>query len=249
MQTPQGTISGSGDVDLTKQTLDWNLTVANRDRAGKDFATDARRGAQGLDPRIAGAADHPQGGPPDAWRGQLADEPGGTAGLATLTLAENVSTDMINFTPVDLRLYAAAFALAWLMFARALASRLRTRRPWRPTPSGTTLSIASWGGAYGQSQEIAYFEPFTKKTGVKITTETYDGTLAAIKAKIGGSTSPFDIVDLSHCALDMLCRDGLLETIDSAMLTAPSRRTERRARISSPAASLLAASRASPGRP
>jgi putative spermidine/putrescine transport system substrate-binding protein len=127
---------------------------------------------------------------------------------------------MINFTPVDLRLYAAAFALAWLMFG---APSVKAEDPpaLAATPRGTTLSITSWGGAYGQSQEIAYFEPFTKKTGVKITTETYDGTLAAIKAKIGGSTSPFDIVDLSQFALDMLCRDGLLETIDSAMLTAP----------------------------
>jgi hypothetical protein len=29
MRTPRGTISGSGDVDVTKQTLDWGLTVAN----------------------------------------------------------------------------------------------------------------------------------------------------------------------------------------------------------------------------
>jgi AsmA protein len=29
MQTPQGRISGAGDVDLTKQALDWNLTVVS----------------------------------------------------------------------------------------------------------------------------------------------------------------------------------------------------------------------------
>lgn len=89
-----------------------------------------------------------------------------------------------------------------------------------PAPSSATLGIATWGGAYGQSQEIAYFEPFTKKTGIKITTETYDGTLAAIKDKIGGSSSPFDVVDLSPGALDALCRDGLLETMESSMLGA-----------------------------
>jgi putative spermidine/putrescine transport system substrate-binding protein len=89
-------------------------------------------------------------------------------------------------------------------------------------PGGGTLTIATWGGAYGQSQEIAYFQPFTHKTGVKITTETYDGTLAALKDKIGGSTSPYDVVDLSQGALDALCRDGKLETLDSSMLTAPS---------------------------
>jgi putative spermidine/putrescine transport system substrate-binding protein len=86
--------------------------------------------------------------------------------------------------------------------------------------SGATLGIATWGGAYGQSQGIAYFEPFTKETGVKIRSETYDGTLTAIKAKIGGSSSPFDIVDLSPGVLDALCHDGLLETLESSMLGA-----------------------------
>jgi putative spermidine/putrescine transport system substrate-binding protein len=81
---------------------------------------------------------------------------------------------------------------------------------------GTTLAIASWGGAYGQSQEIAYFEPFTKKTGIKIRSETYDGSLAAIKAKIGS----FDVVDLSPAALDALCREGLLEKMQSSTLEA-----------------------------
>ena len=109
---------------------------------------------------------------------------------------------MSNFAPVDLRLHAAAFAIAWLMLAASSAKAEDPPADAAAAPSGTSLSVASWGGAYGQSQEIAYFEPFTKKTGVKITTETYDGTLAAIKAKIGGSTSPFDIVDLSAYALE-----------------------------------------------
>lgn len=129
---------------------------------------------------------------------------------------------MSNFGPVDLRFHATAFAIAWLMLAASSAKAEDPPADAAAAPSGTSLSVASWGGAYGQSQEIAYFEPFTKKTGVKITTETYDGTLAAIKAKIGGSTSPFDIVDLSAYALDMLCREGLLETIDSATLVAGS---------------------------
>jgi uncharacterized protein involved in outer membrane biogenesis len=33
MQTQRGSISGAGDVDLTKETLDWNLTVADRTAA------------------------------------------------------------------------------------------------------------------------------------------------------------------------------------------------------------------------
>ena len=126
---------------------------------------------------------------------------------------------MSNFAPVDLRLHVAAFAIVWLVLA-APSAMAEDPPAAAAAPSGTSLSVASWGGAYGQSQEIAYFEPFTKKTGVKITTEIYDGTLATIKAKIGGSTSPFDIVDVSAYALDMLCREGLLETVDSATLAA-----------------------------
>jgi putative spermidine/putrescine transport system substrate-binding protein len=83
---------------------------------------------------------------------------------------------------------------------------------------GTTLAVATWGGAYGQSQDVAYFEPFTQKTGVKIRTETYDGTLAAIKDKIGDGSAGIDVVDVSAGALDTLCRDGLLETMESSML-------------------------------
>ena len=155
---------------------------------------------------------------------------------------------MSNFAPVDLRLHAAAFAVAWLVLAAPSAMR-EDPPAAAAAPSGTSLSVASWGGAYGQSQEIAYFEPFTKKTGVKITTETYDGTLATIKDKIGGSTSPFDIVDLSADALDTLCRDGLLETDRQRDTCRRPRRPERQATISFPAASIPAASRASPGRP
>jgi putative spermidine/putrescine transport system substrate-binding protein len=86
--------------------------------------------------------------------------------------------------------------------------------------SGGTLSIATWGGAYEQSQEIAYFEPFAKETGTSIATQIYDGSLAKIKALIGGDSSPVDVVDLSSSALGALCNDGLLETIEASSLGA-----------------------------
>ncbi|MGA7458192.1 MAG: extracellular solute-binding protein [Methyloceanibacter sp.] len=83
-----------------------------------------------------------------------------------------------------------------------------------------TLSVATWGGAYGQSQEIAYFEPFAKETGTRIATEVYDGTLAKIKEMIGGSESSVDVVDVSAATLSTLCSDGLLETIEASSLGA-----------------------------
>jgi putative spermidine/putrescine transport system substrate-binding protein len=83
-----------------------------------------------------------------------------------------------------------------------------------------TLSVATWGGAYGQSQEIAYFEPFAKETGTRIATEVYDGTLAKIKEMIGGAESNVDVVDVSAATLGTLCNDGLLEPIEPSSLGA-----------------------------
>jgi putative spermidine/putrescine transport system substrate-binding protein len=78
----------------------------------------------------------------------------------------------------------------------------------------TALTIATWGGAYGQSQQDAYFQPFMESTGTKV---TYDGSFEAIKTKLDETPVP-DVVDLSSGSLDRLCRDGLLEAIDPATL-------------------------------
>jgi putative spermidine/putrescine transport system substrate-binding protein len=83
-----------------------------------------------------------------------------------------------------------------------------------------TLNIATWGGAYGQSQEIAYFEPFAKETGTRISTEIYDGTLAKIREMIGGDAPAVDVMDVSAGALGTLCNDGLLEPIEASSLGA-----------------------------
>jgi putative spermidine/putrescine transport system substrate-binding protein len=118
-----------------------------------------------------------------------------------------------------LRACGVAFAIAWLMLGTS-GGLAEDAPSGEAKPNDTGLSVATWGGAYGQSQEIAYFAPFTQKTGIKIKTETYDGTLAAIKDKLDSSASPFDVVDLSQGALDALCRDGKLETLESSMLSA-----------------------------
>jgi putative spermidine/putrescine transport system substrate-binding protein len=76
-----------------------------------------------------------------------------------------------------------------------------------------TLNIATWGGAYGQSQEIAYFEPFAKETGTKIEMEIYDGSLAKIREMIDGGGA-VDVMDVSSATLGTLCRNGLLEPIE-----------------------------------
>ncbi|HUU67165.1 MAG TPA: extracellular solute-binding protein [Methyloceanibacter sp.] len=83
-----------------------------------------------------------------------------------------------------------------------------------------TLSVATWGGAYGQSQEIAFFEPFAKETGTAIATEIYDGSLAKLKSLLDAGDPPVDVVDVSAGTLAALCSDGLLEDIEVSSLAA-----------------------------
>lgn len=85
--------------------------------------------------------------------------------------------------------------------------------------SGTTLNVATWGGAYGQAQEIAVFEPFAKETGTVIATEIYDGSLAKLKGMINGGAA-VDVVDVSGGTLGTLCDEGLLEQIETSSLDA-----------------------------
>ncbi len=82
------------------------------------------------------------------------------------------------------------------------------------------LTIASWGGAYAKSQDIAYFTPFTKKTGIEIKYVTYSGGLNTLKQHITLSDGPWDVVDLDHHTVNQACELGLLERIDTLELSA-----------------------------
>jgi putative spermidine/putrescine transport system substrate-binding protein len=118
--------------------------------------------------------------------------------------------------------FCRALALAG-MNARACALPLALAASLGASASALaedTLNIATWGGAYGQSQEIAFFEPYAKETGTRIATEIYDGTLAKIKEIIEGGSSAIDVADVSAGTLNALCNDGLLETIAASSLTA-----------------------------
>jgi hypothetical protein len=93
MRTPQGNISGAGGVDLTTQNARLEPHCGEPHPPGEGLTTHTGGDAQRLHSRIAVAADDPQSGSPDPWRGWLANEPGGTAGLATMTLAGDVSAE------------------------------------------------------------------------------------------------------------------------------------------------------------
>ena len=81
-----------------------------------------------------------------------------------------------------------------------------------------TITVATWGGPYEHSQQKAYFEPFTKKTGIRIRTERYDGGLAELRRQVGRGEITWDLVDMTMADNRAACNQGLLETIDHSML-------------------------------
>lgn len=71
-----------------------------------------------------------------------------------------------------------------------------------------SLTIASWGGAYAKSQELAFIEPFRDETGAEVTLVSHGGEFAKLK-----DGPAWDVVDLGQEALQKACKDGLLERI------------------------------------
>ena len=86
------------------------------------------------------------------------------------------------------------------------------------TAQADSLTIVSWGGAYTQSQVKAYHVPYTKKTGIKINSEDYNGGLAEVQAQVKANNVTWDIVDLELSDVVKGCDEGLLERIDLSSL-------------------------------
>lgn len=85
-------------------------------------------------------------------------------------------------------------------------------------PAAESLTVVSWGGAYTRSQVKAYHEPFTKKTGVNILSEDYNGGLAQIKTQVESGNIRWDVVDLELSDAVRGCDEGLLERVDPRIL-------------------------------
>ena len=80
------------------------------------------------------------------------------------------------------------------------------------------LTVASWGGAYTNSQIEAYHKPFTAKTGIQITSADWGGTLGEISTQVKSGAIKWDVVDLEAAEALKGCEEGLLEKIDASKL-------------------------------
>lgn len=83
-----------------------------------------------------------------------------------------------------------------------------------------SLTVVSWGGAYGAAQKKHVIDPYQAETGVKVLFEDYSGGVAEIKAQVESGNIQWDVVDFEVIDLERACSEGLLETLDHSVLPA-----------------------------
>lgn len=89
----------------------------------------------------------------------------------------------------------------------------------------TTLTIVSWGGAYSNSQQKAYHDPYMKNNpGIKIVNDDSAAEgLAKLRAQVESGNVTWDLVDMEAAQAVTACDEGLAETInpDKDLAAAP----------------------------
>ena len=82
------------------------------------------------------------------------------------------------------------------------------------TTSAFAVTVASWGGAYTESQKLGYGDPTAAKLGVDINWVDYSGGLSEIKAQKEAGAITWDIIDVF--AFDTIngCDEGIFVEFD-----------------------------------
>ncbi|WXL25409.1 ABC transporter substrate-binding protein [Ectopseudomonas mendocina] len=83
-----------------------------------------------------------------------------------------------------------------------------------------SLTVISFGGAYGAAHKQHMVDPFMKDTGTKILMDSYSGGIAEMKAQVESGRITWDVVSIEAIDLERACSEGLLEVIDHSKLPA-----------------------------
>jgi putative spermidine/putrescine transport system substrate-binding protein len=102
---------------------------------------------------------------------------------------------------------AISIAAPLIISRRALADRSKQ------------LVVVHWGGAGGDANRKAYFEPFSKETGIEIIEETGPG-MEKVKAQVDAGKVNWDVlVDIGRFRMFQGMQQNLLERIDYNAVT------------------------------
>src|SRR5690606_4275259 len=89
-----------------------------------------------------------------------------------------------------------------------------------PAAAQQTLTVVSFGGAYGAAQQVHQINPYMEATGNKVLFENYTGGVAEIKAQVESGNIQWDVVDIETIDLERACSEGLLEVMPRDILKA-----------------------------
>jgi len=77
-----------------------------------------------------------------------------------------------------------------------------------------TLSIVNNGGAVQEASRKAWYEPFSKETGVRIVEDNWNQEYAKLRGQIETNTLKWDVVEITYNLMALGCDEGYLEKID-----------------------------------
>ncbi len=80
--------------------------------------------------------------------------------------------------------------------------------------TSSQLKISTWDGAYKISQEKAFFDPFSEKTGTKINVSTHKKPLELLKQWKESGGKSHDLIDLSSFEAEQACDAGYLLSLN-----------------------------------
>ncbi len=86
--------------------------------------------------------------------------------------------------------------------------------------SAESMTVVSFGGAYGAAQKKHMIDPYVEMSGTEILFEDYSGGIAEIKAQVEAGNIQWDVIDIEVIDLERACSEGLLEVIPHDMLPA-----------------------------
>jgi putative spermidine/putrescine transport system substrate-binding protein len=83
----------------------------------------------------------------------------------------------------------------------------------RAAAQENTITVNTWGGSWTAAEEVAYFKPFTEKTGIKVTTVA-PVSFAKLKAQVQTRNYEWDVSTINPPEVKQAELEGLLEPID-----------------------------------
>nr|ACN58943.1 spermidine/putrescine-binding periplasmic protein [uncultured bacterium BLR7] len=105
----------------------------------------------------------------------------------------------------------------WLSLTLAGTALIAGIVYWKSLPPAS-ITVASWGDAYGRAQTMALFHPYTDKSGVDVAVKTYGGGIKEIADQVKTGQIEWDVVDLELEDAAAACREGLLERLEGIEL-------------------------------